>query len=62
MMTEYEHWERRARAGDGQFAIACGLFLLARAVEGLGVGNTSTNGAIARLCNSLDDIAHACRK
>jgi hypothetical protein len=43
-------WEERAENGDGQFAIACALIAIARAIDRLGNGDAATNvGAIEGL-------------
>jgi hypothetical protein len=56
-----EEFERRARAGGGDYAIALGLFAVARSLDRLGIGNLSTDGAIKRLADAIDKLEKVAR-
>jgi hypothetical protein len=68
-MIDRDEWERRAAAGDGQFAIALALLRVVSAIHLLGDGTAGftesgsikeTPGALAnfgdRLCDALEKV------
>lgn len=55
-----KEWEKQAEAGDGQFAIACAIMHVARALDRLGTADAATPmGAIEFLAVEVKGVATA---